>query len=213
MRYNTTLKLIIRFLSVGSIIISICALLTPRFPGDLYLALRLQSIDSPFLLSLAQGIAFIFRGWYSALVVVVIGMFVWWRTGRREAVMILAAGLLNFVNAPLKLLIGRPRPSPDLIEVFAVESDKSFPSGHAFYAITIFGFLAYIIFVNLKKSILRTILLAAFTALILLIGVSRVYLGVHWPSDILGGYLIGGTFLILLIWFYRKQIDRRQLRR
>jgi len=146
-------------------------------------------------------------------VVVVIGMFVWWRTGRREAVMILAAGLLNFVNAPLKLLIGRPRPSPDLIEVFAVESDKSFPSGHAFYAITIFGFLAYIIFVNLKKSILRTILLAAFTALILLIGVSRVYLGVHWPSDILGGYLIGGTFLILLIWFYRKQIDRRQLRR
>jgi len=52
---------------------------------------------------------------------------------------------------------------------------------------------------------LRTVVLVGLVALILLIGTSRVYLGVHWPSDIIGGYIIGGALLTALIWFYQTR--------
>jgi hypothetical protein len=85
MRGNTKFKLIIGFLAIPALIISIYARFTPRFPGDLYLTLRLQSFDNHLLLSFMDRVSFIFGGWSSALVVVIIGILVWWRIGRLEA--------------------------------------------------------------------------------------------------------------------------------
>ena len=82
---------------------------------------------------------------------------------------------------------------------------NGFPSGHAMFSIMVLGLLAYFIFINVKNHILRTVILIGLVALILLIGVSRVYLGVHWPSDVVGGYIIGGALLTGLIWFYRTR--------
>jgi undecaprenyl-diphosphatase len=69
----------------------------------------------------------------------------------------------------------------------------------------VLGLLAYFIFINVKNHIVRTVILIGLAALILLIGTSRVYLGVHWPSDVVGGYIIGGALLTGLIWFYRTR--------
>ncbi len=137
------------------------------------------------------------------LVVVIIGILVWWRIGRLESILIPVAGLLTLVNTALKLAIKRPRPSADLAQVLSHEQDNGFPSGHAFFAIVILGPLAYFIFINVKNHTLRTVVLVGLIALILLIGASRVYLAVHWPSDVIGGYLIGGALLTALIWFYQ----------
>jgi membrane-associated phospholipid phosphatase len=137
------------------------------------------------------------------LVVVIIGILVWWRIGRLEAILIPVAGLLTLVNTALKLAIKRPRPSADLVQVLSREQDYGFPSGHAFFAIVVLGLLAYFIFVNGKNHTLRTVALVGLIALVLLIGASRVYLGVHWSSDIIGGYLFGGVFLTGLIWFHQ----------
>jgi undecaprenyl-diphosphatase len=150
-----------------------------------------------------ECISFIFGGWFSGLVVVVIGIVVWWRIGRLEAIMIPVGGLITLVNTALKLAINRPRPSADLVHVLSHEQGNGFPSGHAFFAILILGLTAYFICINLKNRVLRMLVLAGLIALILLIGTSRVYLGVHWPSDVIGGYLIGGVFLTALIWFHR----------
>lgn len=117
--------------------------------------------------------------------------------------MVLVAGLITLVNMALKLAIDRPRPSPDLVQVLALEEGSGFPSGHAFFVILVLGLAAYFASVNLKSPVLRTLIVAALIVLILLTGVSRVYLGVHWPSDVLGGYLIGGAFLTAFIWFHR----------
>src|SRR3972149_1609667 len=110
---NTKFKLIIGFLAILALIVSIYARFTPRFPGDLYLTLCLQSFDNHFLLSFMDCVSFIFGGWFSVLVVVVIGILVWWRIGRLEAIMIPVGGLLTLVNIPLKLAASRPRPSAD----------------------------------------------------------------------------------------------------
>ena len=137
------------------------------------------------------------------LVIVIIGILIWWRIGRLEAIMIPIGGLFTLVNTPLKLAVSRPRPSADLVHILSREQDNGFPSGHAFFAIVILGLLAYFAFINLKNRTLRMVVLAGLIALILLIGTSRVYLGVHWPSDVIGGYLIGGVLLTALIWFHQ----------
>jgi undecaprenyl-diphosphatase len=203
MAENTRFRLIIGILAVLAVVVSIYARFTPLFPGDLYLTLRLQSLDNHFLLSFMKCISFIFGGWSSALIVVVIGVLVWWRIGRLEAIMVAVGGLLTLVDTPLKLAVGRPRPSADLVHILSPEQGNGFPSGHALFAIVVLGLLAYFAFINLKNRIIRVVVLAGLIALILLIGTSRVYLGVHWPSDVIGGYLIGGILLTALIWFHR----------
>jgi undecaprenyl-diphosphatase len=200
---NTRFKLVVGFLAISALVISIYARFTPRFPGDLCLTLWLQSFNNHLILSTMECISFIFGGWCSVLVVVVIGIVVWWRIGKLEAIMILVAGLITPVNTALKLAINRPRPPAALVHVLSPEQGNGFPSGHAFFAILILGLTAYFICINLKNRVLRRLVLAGLLALILLIGISRVYLGVHWPSDVIGGYLIGGVFLTALIWFHR----------
>ena len=200
---HTKLKLTFGFLVILSIILSIYARFTTQFPGDLYLTLHLQSIGNTFIISVLQGVSFISKVWYLILMFVISVIIVWWRIGRRESMVILMAGLLSLVTVALKPVIGRPRPSAKLVQVLSLEQDNGFPSGHAIYAIVILGLLAYFAYINIKNHILRIVIPILLIVFILLIGISRVYQGVHWPSDVVGGYIIGGTMLTGLIWFYQ----------
>ncbi|WP_085521912.1 phosphatase PAP2 family protein [Tuberibacillus sp. Marseille-P3662] len=97
------------------------------------------------------------------------------------------------LNRLLKLIFARPRPD---LEHLVTVSYYSFPSGHAMNSIAFFGLLAYLLRSRLKNKgyDFRFIWLAA-ALLIFLIGLSRVYLGVHYPMDVLGGFLAGGSWL------------------
>ena len=103
----------------------------------------------------------------------------------------------RLLNTALKEMYGRPRPGPvewDL-EVFgspiSFPTSPSFPSGHALTSVIIFGTLTYLV-MRLEPTIRqRRITLAVATVAILLIGLSRIYLGVHYPSDVLAGYIAG----------------------
>jgi undecaprenyl-diphosphatase len=123
---------------------------------------------------------------------------------RREAVTALLASLVSGVtNETVKYMIQRPRPSPELVEVFEVLSSYSFPSGHVMFYVSLFGFGWYVAYTSLKRSWKRTLLLIFFGTLILLVGVSRIYLGQHWASDVLGAYLLGGFVLVGVILLYQ----------
>ncbi|MCX6740297.1 MAG: LssY C-terminal domain-containing protein [Candidatus Parcubacteria bacterium] len=93
-----------------------------------------------------------------------------------------------------KLIIHRPRPQN--VAVFDLSS-FSFPSGHATLALAFYGFIAYFLFKQIKSWKYKILILAADLVLILLIGFSRMYLGFHFLSDIIGGYLLGILWLLI----------------
>jgi undecaprenyl-diphosphatase len=95
----------------------------------------------------------------------------------------------------LKLVVARGRPLPSLAAIDA--SGYSFPSLHAACSMALYGFLAYMIWKLLRPSNHRAPLIIVVSFLIALIGFSRLYLGVHYPSDVIAGYSIGGFFLWL----------------
>jgi len=189
MRKNTKYKLITGFLAIAALTMSIFAWFIKQFPGDLYWTLRLQSFHSNFLLSIMKGVSFIFGGWFSIVVVVGIGILVWWRIGKLEAILIPVAGLLSLVNVVLKLIIARQRPSANLVQVLYQMQTNGFPSGHAMFSIMVLGLLAYFIFINVKNHILRMVVLLCLVALILLVGTSRVYLESTGPVTLLEAML------------------------
>jgi undecaprenyl-diphosphatase len=99
------------------------------------------------------------------------------------------------LNWALKAAFERPRPG--LADPLATAAGFSFPSGHAMLACTVYGALAIVIATSLNSRAMRAGVLAAAFALVLAIGVSRVYLGMHYPSDVLAGYCAGLAWLTL----------------
>ncbi len=195
--------LVIAGLAVLTVAISFCARWEPRFPGDLQVTLLVQSVDGKALLSLMEWISYLMGGWRATVLVVASGIVVWRYLGRLEGSSVLVAGLCSLLDSPIKFVVNRPRPSAALVQVFATEKGSGFPSGHALFAAVVLGFLAYLAVTHLRRRSLRTLSFASLLTLIILTGVSRVYLGVHWPSDVVGGYLIGGVLLTAVIWFHQ----------
>lgn len=111
----------------------------------------------------------------------------------------------TIVNLIVKKIIGRNR--PDKINWLVVEKGYSFPSGHTMISITFYGLLIYFINKSNIKKTTKILLSIILGILILLIGLSRIYLGVHYFSDVIGGLLWGG----LLLFSYIKFIERKEL--
>jgi len=100
------------------------------------------------------------------------------------------------VNNLIKVIIMRPRPSH---EALINQGGYSYPSGHTMISVAIYGFLIYYTFKKINDKKIKTIIISLLTILIILIGISRIYLGVHYPSDVIGGYLLSLTILIGVI--------------
>lgn len=100
----------------------------------------------------------------------------------------------------VKLAIHRPRP----LNAIYTENSFSFPSGHASISVVFYGFIAYILFRQLKKWQHKMAVLFFGVIFILMIGLSRLYLGVHFLSDVLGGYLLGTLWLLIGIAIFER---------
>ncbi|MHB9029289.1 MAG: phosphatase PAP2 family protein [Candidatus Latescibacterota bacterium] len=97
----------------------------------------------------------------------------------------------------LKKVVQRPR--PPVADALMQEPTFSFPSGHSFIAFTFYGIIVYFLFKTLPKGSLRVLLAALGGCIILLVGFSRMFIGVHWPSDVLAGYASGAAWLTVHI--------------
>lgn len=177
---------------------------TPVFSVDVQITRALQSIDFPFFAGLMYLISWPGYGPQELVIVLLISALLYGLGLRWEAVMaLIALSVSTGLNILVKDLIERPRPTTDLVNVLSVLNSYSFPSGHVMFYIGFFGFIGFLAFSLLKPSFVRGLLLVVSGGLVGLIGISRIYLGQHWASDVLGAYLLGGLVLVALIQFYR----------
>lgn len=135
---------------------------------------------------------------------------VWlWMTKKFRPEALLVAGILagtGILNVLLKNVFHRPR--PELHRLIA-ETGYSFPSGHSMGAMALYGVLIFLIWHHVQHRGLRFLLILACAAMVLLIGLSRIYLGVHYPSDVLAGYLVSGCLLSVAFLVFAARATRR----
>ena len=117
--------------------------------------------------------------------------------------------LVFLLNRILKFIIARPRPE---ILRLVPEEGYSFPSGHAMVSMGFYGFLIYLIYTKIKNKKVKYPLIIFLSLLILTMGISRIYLGVHYFTDVIGGFAIAIIYLHLFIkyTYNKKRIQRRK---
>jgi len=117
----------------------------------------------------------------------------------------IVAGIATyFLKVVLKAAFDRPR--PNLVVALVEEHSASFPSGHALFAFVFYGLIAWLIIQKKSSQNIKIIVILLAVVLILAVGISRVYLGVHWPSDVLAGYFVGGCSLYALLFAQKNLI-------
>lgn len=198
---------------IGFSALALLANTSPVFQPDVFFTRELQS-ELPFWMGpLMQAVSVPGYAIPSIIVIAVTVIILGILGLRWEAISALFAAfgtaLLNFI---VKVGVRRPRPTSDLVNVFQNLSSYSFPSGHVMFYTAFFGFLLFLTFILLKYSLRRTLLEILLGLLILLVGISRMYLGEHWASDVLAGYLLGSLVLIFGIILYRWGKDRYLVR-
>jgi len=104
--------------------------------------------------------------------------------------------VITILNQIFKFILQRPRPTENRI---INENGYSFPSGHSMISMAFYGFLIYLIYKYVKNKKLKYISITLISILIIFIGISRIYLGVHYTSDVLAGFLFSISYLIIFI--------------
>jgi undecaprenyl-diphosphatase len=138
---------------------------------------------------------------YILLVVVLVVGFAVLRAGW-ESVLVFLTLVPNGIGVALKSWVGRPRPSSLLVHVTSHETDPSFPSGHTLKTAALFAVLVFVLPAVVPWRPVRWALMAVCLVFVLAAGPARVYVGAHWPSDVLGSYLLAFLCLSPLVVVY-----------
>lgn len=152
-------------------------------------------------------IAISFQGntfWFNvALIILAAGLF-WAVDLRLESIMLVSLTIVSAIlNVVIKALVDRPRPTASLVDIIQGAGGPSFPSGHVMSYVAFWGLLFSFGIILFRGTHWWRIALIVVSALMfVLVGPSRIYLGDHWASDVLGAYLIGGALLIVTLWLY-----------
>jgi membrane-associated phospholipid phosphatase len=186
-------------LLVGGLALAVVAAGEGILPGDIAIAHAVQRPPSATIDRAASFASEIGADFASAAVIAVIGTGLLIILGRRDLALFLGvAAALRAIGPVLKMLIASPRPTAEAVVIVARSDGLGFPSGHALGAALLYGAIAIIApQIVADRFVVRAIQVIAI-ALMVLIALSRVRLGVHWPSDVVGGLLFGLGAVCLL---------------
>ncbi|MDD1697910.1 MAG: phosphatase PAP2 family protein [Methanoregula sp.] len=197
-----------------AIVLSFTAHIFAVFPFDMKISHELQEEKNPVFAFVMKEISVIGNTWIGIVLIGAVSVFYFVRRQVPEGIFILATLSIFVLTAFLKVLVARPRPPYFLLDpadIFQSINQYSFPSGHVLFFVVFFGAIAYFAWLH-QTGFVRIFVMAICCALILLIGPSRVYLGAHWASDVVGSYLIGVLWLFVLILGYRMVVHNRTAR-
>jgi undecaprenyl-diphosphatase len=180
-------------------------------PEDLKITRDMQRDDSGFLIYAGRIVSYLSTPKYLRVLVVPLGLLLWIKGLRLEAIITIGVNWTSEIaKLVIKRLVGRPRPSPALVHVWKSRHHKSFPSGNVVAASTFWGWLSFLGLVYWRgKPAWQKALLGFPLLLLALVGPSRVYLGDHWTTDVLGGYLLGNGWLGFWLRLYLLLRERR----
>lgn len=173
-------------------------------PIDISITHLVQKKAPSFTRHLVKGINLVLSSGASLNVLVVpLAVLLWKMRLRLEALMTVATCWTSgLARIGIKSLVGRPRPNPLLVKVTKQSGGKSFPSGDVSSAVIMWGWLAALGLMRQENSLGRKLLFSLPVLPVALVGPARVYLGDHWTTDVLGGYLFGGGWLSLTLSLY-----------
>ena len=164
---------------------------------------------STFLISdFATPIAKFITNFGGAIILIVLAfmLFIFIKNKKIGVSIISNLAIITVLNQLLKRIVQRPRPTEFRI---VEETGYSFPSGHSMISMAFYGYLIYLIYKHVKNKYLKWISIILLSILICSIGISRIYLGVHYTSDVLGGFFISISYLIIYISAVNKFFIKR----
>jgi len=177
---------------------------------DYYVRMRIHEFASPGLTKAMIAISFVGGDGLTIAAILAVGLFLYFRWRRATlwlVVTILGALVLDLT---LKYAFHRPRPTPFFV---ALPRTYSFPSGHALFSFCFYGVLAGLLMGRIQSRLARILIWMAAAILVAAIGFSRIYLGVHYPSDVIAGYLTATLWVSTLLALDRVRTGRRKASR
>ena len=208
------LVVILVLLFLSATVLSVAAYTFGVFPFDLKVAFALRGEDNPAFAALMTAVSFLGDGWMPVILVGAVAAICAFKRMWIEAAFVLATLTGGLLAGILKMLVGRSRPpsfSMNPNDIFQSFNQYAYPSGHVLLFVVFFGFVAFLAW-KFLAGWKRWITLSVCAVLIVLIGPSRIYLGEHWVSDVIGSYIIGTFWLIILILLYKFVLYRRGLK-
>jgi membrane-associated phospholipid phosphatase len=137
------------------------------------------------------------------------GVLLWQRNNWRLLLFLIFYSLgVPLLETGAKLAVARPRPYHYFVSGPPLHPSHGFPSGHALAAAAFYGLLLVLLRRRVRSRGWQRVITGGILLLILLIGCSRIYIGAHWPSDVLGGFALGGAYCLLAVAVYER-IERR----
>ena len=177
----------------------------PVLAIDVTITREFQKNQSPWLQYIMVAVSYIGNVSLLSLGLIILAIMLLWVVDLRlEAVMVAAVSAVSAIlNGLIKYIVGRPRPTSNLVDVIQHTGGNSFPSGHVMAYVAFWGLLfSFGIILFKGNHWWRTALLIISGLFVVLVGPSRIYLGDHWASDVLGAYLIGVVLLSISLWVY-----------
>ncbi len=191
---------------LGFILLTILVSFFPHSLIDREFSEEVQEHQNPFLDSAMKGISWFGYVPISVVMVIVVSLIFFLLKYTREAIYILLTLISGLISWILKILVNRPRPTEDLVRIVEKANHQSFPSGHTLFYTIFFGFMVLLMYRLEEWPKWVRITIGAFCLLLIfLIPFSRIYLGAHWFTDVLGGFLLGILYLFILSYYYLEK--------
>jgi membrane-associated phospholipid phosphatase len=208
---NQKIVLALGLMLALAVALSYAASKYPVLPLDLQSYQELQEEANPLFNILMQGVSYLGEIQVAMALVAITATFFALRRQWLEAIFILATTSSVLLVFALKEIVHRALPFPaaeNATGLVQTINQYSYPSGHVLFFVVFFGFVAYLAWMNFTGRV-RIIVIFTCAALIILIGPSRVFLGAHWTSDVIGSYIIGTIWLFILIFAHQLAIRRK----
>lgn len=204
-RRKKVLTYVLALIAVGFLLLTAFISYFPESVIDRQFSQRVQGYQYPLFDKLMKVVSY--PGYMPEAPIMVItcaGIF-YLKKFKKEALFVLLTMLSGLVSTIVKYVVDRPRPGSDIVKIALQTHQQSFPSGHVMFYVIFFGFMTLLMYSlkTINKALRLTIGMLCLI-FIFSIPVSRIYLGAHWFTDVLGGFLLGIICLYVLGYFYLK---------